>query len=190
MRSQRSCNARHLTDARAGDIFANSACLAYVYANVISFGKVYTADGEPLEEMQDEETINQDELEDALRSKDPVDWIFMIKSSKGLQTNSTTDNSANSSQIICQEQPILPTAAFNNGQFRQQQSNYLPTAANSANSSQFYQQELILQTAANSTNSSQFCQQQPILLTAAHSPTKPTYQQQNQKKIKTPTNTT
>ncbi|CAH2062406.1 unnamed protein product, partial [Iphiclides podalirius] len=83
MRSQRSCNARHLTDARAGDIFANSACLAYVYANVISFGKVYTADGEPLEEMQDEETINQDELEDALRSKDPVDWIFMIKSSKG-----------------------------------------------------------------------------------------------------------
>lgn len=41
MKSQRSLNAKHISDSRSLDILANAACVAYVYSHTFAFAKVY-----------------------------------------------------------------------------------------------------------------------------------------------------
>lgn len=90
MKSPRSLNARHISDSRQLDILANAACVAYAYASSFTFNKVYTEDGQELEEQDevcegsdDEGKSSKDDIDAILKSRDPVSWCTIIKSLGG-----------------------------------------------------------------------------------------------------------
>lgn len=87
LKSSRSMNAAHVCEARLPDIISNAACVAFAFSNNVSFVKVYTETGAPLQAAkEDEEEATGGEsnaLEDVLKTRDPKDWCSMLQGMEG-----------------------------------------------------------------------------------------------------------
>lgn len=85
LRSQRSMNARQISESNLNGVFANAVCLAYTYARTFDATQVFIVDSNVLPDDNEDDdggTPNQI-LQNLLKSRDPVVWIAHIRSQKG-----------------------------------------------------------------------------------------------------------
>lgn len=101
LRAPRSLNARSITDQQIMQILGNAGIVAYVYANVFEYTKVYVADGEKIipEKVDDQDDKDKDDKKDdesiveepenidleemIVQSADPNDWLNLIQTRSG-----------------------------------------------------------------------------------------------------------
>lgn len=85
LRSQRSMNARQISESNLNEIFANAACLAYTNARTFEAMQIYAVDDNILPPDQDDDDDGSpgNILQNLLKSRDPVVWIAHIRSQGG-----------------------------------------------------------------------------------------------------------